>query len=184
MTLEELSVVFTADAAPFIQAVSAVEGASFQAVHAADSLADAFYQAGARAAQGLGQGILSHRETVAEAARTLAQAAADAMRSALQIHSPSRVTREMGLMFDRGFLEGILQEMPMAEQQSRALATRAAAALEENTPAAAHAQACAPAAAPVHVTLPLEIDGYRLGMAVLENINRIMDATGRVELNL
>ena len=184
MTLEELSVVFTADAAPFIQAVSAVEGASFQAVHAADSLADAFYQAGARAAQGLGQGILAHKETVAAAAQALAQAAADAMRTALQIRSPSRVTREMGLMFDRGFLEGIVQEMPMAEQQSRSLATRAAAALEENVPAAAHAPVSAQTAAPVHVTLPLEIDGYRLGMAVLENINRIMDATGRVELNL
>lgn len=72
----------------------------------------------------------------------------------------------------------------MAEQQSRSLATRAAAALEENAPAAAHATVAAQAAAPVHVTLPLEIDGYRLGMAVLENINRIMDATGRVELNL
>lgn len=184
MTLEELSVVFTADADPFILAVSAVQDAAFRAVQTADSLADALYQSGVRAGQGLGRGILSQRDTVENAARSLAQAAADAVRNALQIHSPSRVTRDMGRMFDRGFLEGILQDIPMAEQQSRALADRTAAALQENTPSVSQARPVHQDAPPVHVTLPLEIDGYRLGMAVLENINRIMDATGRVELNV
>ena len=184
MTLEELSVIFTADAAPFVSAVGLVQSAAGQAVQMVDSIADAFYQAGARAAEGLSRGIGSGRGSVIAAAQSLAQAAADAMRAALQIHSPSRVTREMGQLFDQGFLEGLLQDIPRVEQESRSLGIRAAAALSDIAPSPNARSVSSGENVPVHVTLPLEIDGYRLGMAVIENINRIMGTTGRVELNL
>ena len=31
---------------------------------------------------------------------------------------------------------------------------------------------------------PLEIDGYRLGVAAIEGINRVTQGTGRIQLNL
>ena len=34
------------------------------------------------------------------------------------------------------------------------------------------------------LTIPLEIDGYRLGVAAIEGINRVNSATGRVELSM
>ena len=34
------------------------------------------------------------------------------------------------------------------------------------------------------ITVPLEIDGYRLGVAAIEGINRVSQGTGRVELTL
>ncbi|MBQ4639350.1 MAG: hypothetical protein IJB69_02405 [Clostridia bacterium] len=184
MTLEELSVVFSADIGPFADAVSAMEGLVGQAGQIADSLVNEFTQAGYQAAQGLQMGLLSGKGGVSAAAAALAQAASASLRDALQIHSPSRVTREMGQMFDLGFLNGLMEDIPQVERESRALGQRAAAALEGAAPVGSAGASWAQPAQPVHVTLPLEIDGYRLGLAVIENLNRITQSTGRLELKL
>lgn len=184
MTLEELSVVFSADVGPFADAVGSMQGLVAEAEQIAQSLVGTFTQAGYQAAQGLEMGLLSGKSGVTAAAQALANAATQALKGSLQIHSPSRVTQQMGRMFDLGFLNGLLQEMPRVEQESRSLGMKAAGALEGAAPAgefAANAQVQSP---PVHVTVPLEIDGYRLGLAVIENLNRVTQSTGRVELNL
>lgn len=186
MTLEELSVVFSADVQPFSQAVQAVQGMVGEAVQAVDGMAAAFYQAGIRAAHGLRQGLLAGKGGVVQAAAQLANAASEALRASLQIHSPSRVTREMGQMFDQGFLQGILDRAPRIEEETRHISRRAAEGLGERAAVGTSPASVAPAAqpTPVHLTLPLEIDGYRLGVAVIENVNRIRQQTGRVELDL
>ena len=165
MTLEELSVVFSADIGPFADAVSAMEGLVGQAGQIADSLVNEFTQAGYQAAQGLQMGLLSGKGGVSAAAAALAQA-------------------EMGQMFDLGFLNGLMEDIPQVERESRALGQRAAAALEGAAPVGSAGASWAQPAQPVHVTLPLEIDGYRLGLAVIENLNRITQSTGRLELKL
>ena len=186
MTLEELSVVFTADIQPFTQAVYALQGLVSSAVQTADAMAGAFMQAGHQAAAGLESGLLAGRSRVANAAATLAAAASDAVRSALKIHSPSQVTREMGQMFDEGFLQGMMENMPRLEKEAQSLGSRTEAALSTAVegPASRNMGAADGVPSPVHVTVPLEIDGYRLGVAVIENLNRITNATGRVELQL
>lgn len=186
MTLEEMSVVFSADVQPFALAVDAVQGMAAGAVQAVDAMAAEFTQAGLQAALGLRAGLLLGKSSVVHAAAELAAAAARAMRDALDIHSPSRVTREMGRMFDEGFLQGILEHTPRIEEETRRVSRQAAQGLQESMPQTVPGSSGGEAAfsAPVHVTLPLELDGYRLGMAVLENINRIRQSTGRVELQL
>ena len=67
--------------------------------------------AGRSTAQGLANGILSGRGAVVAAARTVARAAAAAMRSELQIHSPSRVTERLGEMTGQGFELGMVESL-------------------------------------------------------------------------
>ena len=193
MTLEELSVVFSADVAPFAQAVSQVSGLISVAASQADGMADHFTAAGTQAGDGLRIGLLSRRSAVAQAAQALAQAAASALRGALAIHSPSRVTQQMGALFDEGLLQGIAGSANRAEREAASLGSRTAAALQfpdvpVPVPAAAPSAAATPAGEaalpPISLTIPLEIDGYRLGVAAIEGINRVSHGTGRVELTL
>ena len=108
MTLDELSVVFSADTAPFEAAVSRITQLLRETGGAADGAAAQLHAAGSQAGAGFALGLLSQRAQVISAARSLAAAASAALRSALDIHSPSRVTREMGLLFDEGLRDGML----------------------------------------------------------------------------
>lgn len=184
MTLEELSVVFTADIQPFAQAVEAVQGLASGAAGAVDGMAASFHRAGLQAAAGLQSGLLAGRQGVMAAAEQIANAAAQALQAALQIHSPSRVTREMGKMFDEGFLQGILEQAPRLEMEAGQLRTRTDHALQAAGPLSPSQGAANAPQAPVQLTIPLELDGYRLGVAVIENLNRITNGTGRVELRM
>lgn len=194
MTLDEISVRFTADIAPF-SAAAAQTAALLSAMGAqASTLSARFHSAGAMAGDGLRSGILSRQGAVVAAARAVANAAANALRGALSIHSPSRITYEVGQLFDEGLLRGIAQSAGQVEKEADLLGRRATAALQ---PVAASpvlpipslitaAQSAAPAAPPqeISITIPLEIDGYRLGVAAIEGINQVTRGSGRVELNL
>lgn len=193
MTLDELSVSFTADISAFASAVSQVSSLISSASAEADQLAAKFSAAGAAAGDGLRSGILSRRGAVMAAARAVAAAAATALRSALDIHSPSRVTYQVGAYFDQGLLEGISRSAAQVEKEAAQLGQSAARALAgpEMSPAAVPFPAAAAPAAPaagaestISLTIPLEIDGYRLGVAAIEGINRVTQGRGRVELTL
>ena len=193
MTLDELSVAFTADTSGFAAAVSQVVGLLASAGSAADALASRFSSAGASAGDGLRGGILSRRGAVISAARAVADAAASALRSALAIHSPSRVTYEAGAYFDQGLLNGIAQSAGRVEKEAALLGQSAARALhspqlsqpvQSAFPPPLSAPESAVSAPDISLTIPLEIDGYRLGVAAIEGINRVTGGTGRVELNL
>ena len=193
MMLEELSVVFSADIAPFTQAVSQISAMLPGVANAADGLADAFQAAGAQAALGLENGLLSRRGTVAAAARLVADAAADALRKALQIHSPSKITYETGVFFDEGLLRGIQDSAERVDREASALGVSAAQALQipememPLSPQPVFGQAAAAPAEkemPISIQIPLEIDGYRLGLAAIEGINRVTQGTGRLDLKL
>ncbi|MBQ4073900.1 MAG: hypothetical protein IJD39_01695 [Clostridia bacterium] len=193
MTLEELSVVFSADLAPFSAAADQL-GAILAGMGAqADALAAQFASAGSRAGEGLMTGILSYKGSIVAAARTVAQAAAAALRAALQIHSPSRITFETGRYFDEGLITGIREGTARVEREAGGLGVRAAQALqmpEVEWPAMPHFSAPSgkedadPPLSGLSITIPLEVDGYRLGVAALEGINRVSQGSGRVELVL
>lgn len=179
MTLEELSIIYTADVQPALDAIRSLVLTLSRSAEQMEQMNTAFARAGSDAALGLANGILSSREQVLSAARELASVAADALRSALQIHSPSRVTEEMGAHFTSGLANGILGSAA-ALSETPAFAPQGAAffasspAFENVTPAQEN----------IHITVPIEVDGYQLGVAAIEGINRVSRATGRAELSV
>lgn len=68
---------------------------------------NAFVSAGMNLTMGFGAGIWAKKPAAVAAARNVANACAAIMRSALDEHSPSRVTYEIGEYFGQGFVNGI-----------------------------------------------------------------------------
>lgn len=182
MTIEELSVAFTADISPFAAAAEKVSALLTQMSREGDLLADAFYRAGISAGAGLENGIAAGRTGVIAAARSVAQAAAEALRGALAVHSPSRLTFEVGSFFGEGLRLGILESAGRVEQEAAALGDRSVQALKTVALPDLPAASSLSAAQPLSITIPLEVDGYRLGVAALEGLNRVQQAAGRIEL--
>lgn len=194
MTLEELSVTFLADISPFASAMDQLVGLISAAAGQADQLASRFYDAGVRGGDGLANGLFSRKSVVTAAAEALARAAVSALTGALQIHSPSRVTYEAGRFFDEGLISGIAGNAAQVEKEAAMLGEKTAQALEipdafgqRMVPGAHEAPKSATPdqlLSQLSLTIPLEIDGYRLGVAAIEGINRVNSATGRVELSM
>lgn len=70
--------------------------------------------------QGLVNGINSMRPQVESAARDVAQAAANSVNNALQIHSPSRLMDKSGQFVDEGFAGGMLKNAWKVKSAARA----------------------------------------------------------------
>lgn len=70
-----------------------------------------FYSSGYQASIGLANGINAGAGAAIAAANRLANQIASTMRDALEIHSPSRVTREIGGYTTKGFVEGLLDDI-------------------------------------------------------------------------
>lgn len=182
VTLESLSVAFTADAAPFLSAAAKLEERVTALAQSVSGMEVAFAAAGSNAGAGLAEGLLSRLPQVTAAARALADAAAGALRGALQIHSPSRVTRLAGEQFDRGFAEGIAACLDEARAGADRLAMTAAGELT-----AAGSASCGAAAresGDIRITIPIELDGYVLTTAVLDGIRELQSMSGRQEVIL
>lgn len=74
---------------------------------AGQTAADATYGAGVQAAQGLVDGLKSQQAAIAAQMDAIAQELVNAVRSALGIHSPSRVMAEVGHYTALGFIQGM-----------------------------------------------------------------------------
>lgn len=68
---------------------------------------DAFKTLGKQMMQGFADGITAKKESVVSAASAVAQAAADATKTTLDIHSPSRVLMGLGEYAGQGFVVGL-----------------------------------------------------------------------------
>lgn len=68
---------------------------------------DSFKTLGKQMAQGFADGITAKKDDVVTAASAVAQAAADATKTALDIHSPSRVLMGLGEYAGQGFVVGL-----------------------------------------------------------------------------
>lgn len=91
-------------------------GSSIQSTLSGVNLA----QSGTNMMQGLVNGINSMRSQVESAARDVAQAAANSVNSALQIHSPSRLMDKSGQYVDEGFAGGMLKNAGKVETAAQA----------------------------------------------------------------
>lgn len=70
-----------------------------------------FYNSGYHASIGLANGINAGAGAAIAAANRVANQVASTMRNALQVHSPSRVTRKIGGYTTEGFVEGLLEDI-------------------------------------------------------------------------
>lgn len=142
--------------------------------------------AGAAFGQGLANGIASKKDAVSSAVGKLVSAALARLKSDLSIHSPSRVTFGIGENFTRGFEEGVAGGEGRAVAAVGKLASSAAAAL---SPVPARAAVGGQArddvsSGEVNLTIPLEIDGVKLGEACIRGVNLVTKRAGRVMLEM
>ncbi len=142
--------------------------------------------AGSSVASGFASGIRSGTGAVGSAALALANTAIRKLRSALSIHSPSRVTKSLGSYFTEGFALGVTGSIDTAARAAQDLASSAASTLSAGIPSAsAGAQdgACESFGS-INLTVPLYIDSEKLGEASIRGINAVTKRAGRVLLNI
>lgn len=91
-----------------------------------------WYHSGTNLAQGLANGISSMAGSVMSVAASLAHRAANAIKSALHIHSPSRVTLAFGKFFGEGFRNGITDMIGSTVKQATLMGVKTSDALEQS----------------------------------------------------
>lgn len=96
------------------------KGAEFakKAVGGINSTTGQFTNAGANAMQGFINGLNSRAQAVYNTANAIANNAANAIRRALQIHSPSRVMEQIGMYTDLGFANGLMRYADTVEESA------------------------------------------------------------------
>lgn len=104
-------------------------GASIANSGRAGSQSVSWYSSGSYLGQGLANGISSMSGYVMSVASNLAHRASSAIRRALDIHSPSRVTYAFGEYFSEGFIDGISSLVGQAVKTSTTLAEKTADAI-------------------------------------------------------
>ena len=170
-------------------ALGVAQGATF----ASSAVVAAAQRAGLRLAQGFARGITSGSGTVMQAVNRVVNAAVARIRSALQIHSPSRVTFELGGCFGVGFAEGIGATMDQTERSAAQLAAGASAQLSSTVRppeqigggmAQNVADALSAALGGTQIVVPINVDGMKLGEASIRGINRVRAGTGRLMLDI
>lgn len=90
-----------------------------------------FYPIGQNVSLGLIDGINSEKDALIKASVSLAVAAANATKKALDERSPSRVTHKLGEYFSIGLANGILSQTKSVEDASEALAENSIDILQE-----------------------------------------------------
>lgn len=150
-------------------AVSAVSSGKSQMVAQVNSLQSSFYASGVYASQGLARGINAGAGAAIAAARSVANSIAATMSHALDEHSPSKVTAQIGEYASEGAAIGLLNMLPLVRKASDQVAQ-----VMIPQPATAARPAYAGVASNYdyssrrsgNVTLILETDGRELGRVV------------------
>lgn len=109
---------------------TAAHGLADSAQSGAASMKNSGVSVGRNFAQSLARGITAGTPAIQNAARAAALAAKRAAESALQIHSPSKVSLKIGGYFSEGMADGILKNMRMVSGAATQLAGMAAAGLK------------------------------------------------------
>lgn len=151
-------------------------------------------QAGLQLSRGFAKGISAGMGTVTQAVSRVVNAAVARVKSALRIHSPSRVTFELGGFFGEGFAEGIEATLNRAEAGASDLAAGASAQLSpgarlsgeigQSSAAREIAEALSAAMGETQLVVPINVDGMKLGEASIRGINRVRASTGRLMLDI
>lgn len=180
---------------------SALSGGTAQASLAARSVSaaakfsnsgavSAARSAGAALGQGFANGISSKYGAVMQAANRIANAAVSRIRSALSIHSPSRVSFQLGGWFGEGFAGGVLDSLDQVERSAAALSQGASNFLARQSALLPEIEGASAAlggrAIPqdMNITIPMYVDGMKLGEASIRGINQVTRSAGKVLLEI
>ncbi len=142
--------------------------------------------AGGALSEGLAKGIGAKSASVNAAIRKMADSATRLLKSLLKIHSPSKVTEGYGAFFAEGFAKGIRETQAEVLGAVNALESGAVNALNP-LPAAQSAEkgeSCVRGLENLHLTIPIQVDGMKLGEASIRGINAVTRSTGKLLLNL
>lgn len=142
--------------------------------------------AGSQLASGFASGIRSGRSVITSAVSSVVNSALSRMRSLLAIHSPSKITRGFGEYFSEGFARGIAGSVSMANRAADRLSGEALAGLSSALPGdfGAESSPVGRALDGLSLTVPLYVDGMKLGEASIRGINAVTKSAGRVLLNI
>ena len=149
---------------------------------------DRFNVAGENAAVGFANGLLARSQDVYDAGKALAQTAQDAMKTGLDIASPSKVMARLGAFTAQGFAEGIANGMSDVERAVSRMAGAAFRApviaapqmprIAQAAPGVPGAQAADAGAAGQNIRAVIVMDkrvvGYMVAPAVNEAIGAIV----------
>lgn len=102
----------------------AASSVGLNAYTGANSYTSQFYSIGVNMANGLANGINANSEIVSVAASNMASKVANATRSILGIHSPSRVFAEIGKYIDYGLANGIADNENIVSSAGKSLASK------------------------------------------------------------
>lgn len=111
--------------AGMMQAISAVQAGAQGMVSAVRSLYSQMFSAGSYAMQGLAGGIQAGAGSAIAAATAVANQVSAAVKSAMDIHSPSRVMMALGNFVTQGLAKGILAAESLVVSASNAIANAA-----------------------------------------------------------
>lgn len=151
--------------------------------------------AGRALSDGFAAGIRDRSGAVNAAVSAMVGSATKKIRAALSIHSPSKVTYAFGEYFGEGFAGGIAGTMASVERAAGGLSGAAADGLRARPlPEDAASgtggvremvtDAVDRALGGVQLTIPLNVDGIKLGEASIRGINAVTRSAGRVLLNI
>lgn len=139
--------------------------------------------------------LRGRKGAVMAAANQVASAATNRIRSALKIHSPSKVSFELGEYFGAGFAGGVAASIQQVQAGAREMSAGAAASLNPQAArisgemdfggmAAAMQRAVQDALGGTNLVVPLHVDGVKLGEASIRGINRVTRSAGRLMLEI
>lgn len=148
-------------------------------------------QAGGALATGFAQGISGKSSAAYTAVKRMVNQSMQLVRSLLGIHSPSKVAASFGGYFGEGFAQGIQGSISRVAGASTHLAEAAGSGLNASLPREVREGASNTTAAAVNaalndmnITIPLNVDGMKLGEASIRGINAVTRSSGRLLLNI
>lgn len=171
---------------------NAAESVTSAAKFGSEAATSSAQSAGLDLSKGFAGGMLSYLDKIREAAGRLASAALDKLKNLLKIASPSRVTFSFGGYFAQGFAGGIAASAHLAAESAAMLSGGAVAALNtgvmgvggESGLGGMVRAAVGDALGNASLTIPLNVDGIKLGEAAIRGINRVTRASGRLMLDI
>ena len=143
--------------------------------------------AGRALSEGFAKGISQRSDLVDAAVRKMANAATRKLKTLLSIQSPSKVTEAYGAFFAEGFANGILDAQAETVRAAGALGDTAVRSMRVTELPQAQSGAKADvqeALGRVNLTIPIQVDGMKLGEASIRGINAVTRSAGRLLLNL
>lgn len=157
--------------------VTAAAGSLAEAARRAMAGTEGAYGAGVQMAEGFRKGLSGKESAIVKAARKVGAAAVEALRTVLQIHSPSRVTMQMGEYAGQGFEIGLENSLTSAVRRAGRVAGELN--LSPRTSGAGVQAAKAVEMPSADRSIYLNVDGRTLAQVIAGDMRQSLNRRGR-----